>query len=111
MDLFLDGKTFENLKKMATQSNADLENDIYYRRELLINSLEGRRIDLLTISSFHNICNACESRMDDMFPDQIAKRCQKFENKKVRYDCVAYGDNVWGVLLMHNNMCVIMICR
>lgn len=82
-----DEKTIENLKKMSTQSNSDLENDIYYRRELLINSLEGRRIDLLTITSFHRIRDACESRMDDLFPDQTVKRCRLFENKKVKMHC------------------------
>lgn len=65
------------------QSKAELENDIYYRREQLISSLEGRRIDLLTITSFHNICEGREIRLEELFPEQNVKRCQLFENKKV----------------------------
>lgn len=81
--LRIDDNAAEKLKKLMHQSTAELENDIYYRREQLISSLEGRRIDLLTITSFHNICDGCETRLDELFPDQNVKRCQLFENKKV----------------------------
>lgn len=68
---------------LESQSKAEIENDIYFHRELLINSIEGRRIDLLTITSFHNIQKEHEYRFSDMFPDQMTKRCKKFKNKKV----------------------------
>lgn len=70
---------------MENQSNTELENDIYYRRELLINSLEGRRIDLLTITSFHNIQKELEHRFSDLFPESNVKRCNIFKNKKVKF--------------------------
>lgn len=68
---------------MENLSNLEIENDIYYRRELLINSVEGRRIDLLTISSFHNIQKEREFHFADLFPEANAIRCHKFESKKV----------------------------
>lgn len=68
---------------MENQSNAELENDIYYRREMLTNSLEGRRVDLLTITSFHSIQNEREYRFSDLFPESSTQRCNMFKNKKV----------------------------
>lgn len=73
---------------LENQSNAELENDIYYRRELLTNSLEGRRVDLLTITSFHSIQNEQEYRFFDLFPETNTQRCNLFKNKKVpKYRC------------------------
>lgn len=64
----------------------DLEDDIYYHRELLIESVEKRRIDLVTITSFHNIVTEREHRFDDMqnlFPDTEQPRSKLFRDKKV----------------------------
>lgn len=58
-------------------------NEIYYHRELLICSVEGRRVDLLTISSFHGIQEEQEERLATLFPETEKQRCQTFENKKV----------------------------
>ncbi|KAJ8727389.1 hypothetical protein PYW07_001508 [Mythimna separata] len=56
--------------------------DIYYTRECLIYSLEGRRVDLLTISSHHGITTEREERLRNLFPDN-QERPFKFHNKKV----------------------------
>nr|XP_049694778.1 cytosolic carboxypeptidase-like protein 5 isoform X1 [Helicoverpa armigera] len=56
--------------------------DIYYTRECLIYSLEGRRVDLLTITSHHGITNEREERLKNLFPDP-QERPYKFQNKKV----------------------------
>ncbi|XP_046963060.1 cytosolic carboxypeptidase-like protein 5 isoform X2 [Vanessa cardui] len=56
--------------------------DIYYCRECLIYSLEGRRVDLLTISSHHGITTEREDRLKNLFPDN-QERPFKFQNKKV----------------------------
>ncbi|CAH2071748.1 unnamed protein product, partial [Iphiclides podalirius] len=56
--------------------------DIYYCRECLIYSLEGRRVDLLTISSHHGITTEREERLKNLFPD-TQERPFKFQNKKV----------------------------
>lgn len=79
----IDTKSVSSIKVMENQSNVEIENDIYYRRELLINSLEGRRIDLMTITSFHNIQQEYEYKFPDLFPMPNIKRCHLFKNKKV----------------------------
>ncbi|KAI8424052.1 hypothetical protein MSG28_002682 [Choristoneura fumiferana] len=56
--------------------------DIYYCRECLIYSLEGRRVDLLTITSHHGITTTREDRLKNLFPDS-QERPFKFQNKKV----------------------------
>ncbi|KAL5292158.1 AGBL5 family protein [Megaselia abdita] len=68
-----------------TRSSIDILDEIYYKRELLINSLEGRRVDLLTITSFQGILNKKEDRLGNLFLDDHpnASRCHRFENKKM----------------------------
>ena len=61
----------------------DILDDIYYYRELLINSIEDRRIDLLTISSFHGVQHTREDRLQHLFPDKSQQRCHTFKHKKV----------------------------
>ena len=57
--------------------------NIYYHRELLCHSLEGRRVDLITISSCDGMSHECESRLSDLFPDTSKTRAKKFLGKKV----------------------------
>ncbi|XP_076655541.1 cytosolic carboxypeptidase-like protein 5 isoform X1 [Halictus rubicundus] len=57
--------------------------DVYYHRECAIKSLEGRRLDVLTISSFHYISTEREDRLTNMFPEKHEERPFKFWNKKV----------------------------
>lgn len=61
----------------------DLKNEIYYHRELLINSFEQRRVDLLTITSFEGIEDEHEERLKNLFPDYASPRCHNFKNKKI----------------------------
>lgn len=61
----------------------EAKDDIYYYRELLINSYEQRRIDLLTITSFHGIEDRHENRLKNCFPDHSKPRCHTFKDKKV----------------------------
>ncbi|RVE44036.1 hypothetical protein evm_011334 [Chilo suppressalis] len=56
--------------------------DIYYYRECLIYSLEGRRVDLLTITSHHGITHEREEGLKNLFPENH-ERPFKFLNKKV----------------------------
>lgn len=61
----------------------DKANDIYYHRELLIKSVQNRRVDLITISSFHGIQYEREPRLVHLFPGTV-DRCHTFKEKKVR---------------------------
>ncbi|KAJ1522064.1 hypothetical protein ONE63_002379 [Megalurothrips usitatus] len=60
--------------------NAD---DIYYHREVVSYSLDGRRLDLLTISSHHGITPYREPRLKNLFPDLETPRPYIFGGKKV----------------------------
>ncbi|XP_031845002.2 cytosolic carboxypeptidase-like protein 5 isoform X2 [Nomia melanderi] len=57
--------------------------DVYYHRECAIKSLEGRRLDVITISSFHYISTEREDRLSNMFPEKHEERPFKFWNKKI----------------------------
>lgn len=59
------------------------DDDIYYHRECAIKSLEGRRLDILTISSYWNISKEREERLKYLFPLKNEDRPFKFHNKKV----------------------------
>lgn len=61
----------------------EIPDDIYYHRELLINSYEERRIDLLTITSFWGIEDKREERLKNLFPDHSQPRCHIFKDKKI----------------------------
>jgi hypothetical protein len=64
-------------------ANYDPRDEIYYYRELATKSFEGRRIDLITISSFHGIQLEREPRLRNLFPEGDTPRCHKFRNKKI----------------------------
>lgn len=57
--------------------------NIYYHREVVCYSLEGRRIDLITISSHHNITSMREPRLANLFPDSNVPRPFQYLDKKV----------------------------
>lgn len=61
----------------------EVKDDIYYYRELLINSYEQRRIDLVTITNFHGIEDKREERLTNLFPDYSKSRCHTFRDKKI----------------------------
>lgn len=68
--------------KLLPLSPAQNPDDIYYCRECVVYSLEGRRVDLLTITSHHGITSEREDRLQNLFPDK-QDRPFKFNNKKV----------------------------
>ncbi|XP_059056677.1 cytosolic carboxypeptidase-like protein 5 [Achroia grisella] len=68
--------------KMLPVPQPQSPDEIYYCRECLIYSLEGRRVDLLTITSHHGITTEREERLKNLFPDN-QERPFKFLNKKV----------------------------
>lgn len=61
----------------------EVKDDIYYYRELLINSYEGKRVDLITITSIQGIEDKREERLKNLFPDHSKPRCHTFKEKKI----------------------------
>ncbi|XP_018332039.1 cytosolic carboxypeptidase-like protein 5 [Agrilus planipennis] len=57
--------------------------DIYYYRECLCYSLEGRKVDLLTITSYYNISKERETRLKHLFPETHLVRPFKFTGKPI----------------------------
>uniref|UniRef100_G3TZY2 Cytosolic carboxypeptidase-like protein 5 n=1 Tax=Loxodonta africana TaxID=9785 RepID=G3TZY2_LOXAF len=56
---------------------------IYYHRELLCYSLDGLRVDLLTISSCHGLQEDREPRLEQLFPDTSYPRPFRFVGKRI----------------------------
>ncbi|KAF6101918.1 ATP/GTP binding protein like 5 [Phyllostomus discolor] len=56
---------------------------IYYHREILCYSLDGLRVDLLTISSCHGLRQDREPRLEQLFPDISTPRPFCFTGKRV----------------------------
>ncbi|KAM5292255.1 cytosolic carboxypeptidase-like protein 5 isoform 1-T1 [Ctenodactylus gundi] len=56
---------------------------IYYHRELLCYSLDGLRVDLLTISSCHGLQEEREPRLEQLFPDTSTPRPFRFTGKRI----------------------------
>jgi murein tripeptide amidase MpaA len=60
------------------------ENAIYYRQELLMNSLDDKRVDLLTISSSYGASTQTEEAISGLFPNaSTEQRCYVFPSKEV----------------------------
>ncbi|XP_050964143.1 cytosolic carboxypeptidase-like protein 5 isoform X1 [Labeo rohita] len=56
---------------------------IYYHRELLCYSLDGHRVDLITVSSCHGLLEEREPRLERLFPDLGTPRPHCFSGKRV----------------------------
>ncbi|GAB1609788.1 cytosolic carboxypeptidase-like protein 5 isoform X1 [Argonauta hians] len=70
-------KNISSVEKMS-------ENTVYFYRELLCYSLDKLEVNLLTISSFHNIIDEEEPHFDPkLFPIKTQPRCKKFKGKRV----------------------------
>lgn len=57
---------------------------MYYHRELLCNSLDGNRVDLLTVTNCSLMQEEREPRLPKLFPDTSTPRPHHFPGKKVR---------------------------
>ncbi|CAG7832919.1 unnamed protein product [Allacma fusca] len=59
------------------------EDEIYYYRECACYSLEGRNIDLITVTSLYGMASEREERLLNLFPDSSYPRPFRFPFKKV----------------------------
>lgn len=72
---------FSDCRLMSPGSSSP--DSIYYHRELLCHSLDGLRVDLLTISSSHGMMEEREPRLDKLFPDRSNPRPYRYTGKRV----------------------------
>ncbi|XP_053300667.1 cytosolic carboxypeptidase-like protein 5 isoform X2 [Pleuronectes platessa] len=56
---------------------------VYYHRELLCHSLDGNRVDLLTVTNCSGMQEEREPRLSKLFPDTNTPRPHRFPNKRV----------------------------
>ncbi|XP_054617290.1 cytosolic carboxypeptidase-like protein 5 isoform X2 [Dunckerocampus dactyliophorus] len=56
---------------------------VYYHRELLCRSLDGNRVDLLTVTNCGGMQDEREPRLPQLFPDADTPRPHRFADKKV----------------------------
>ncbi|KAK7907149.1 hypothetical protein WMY93_015761 [Mugilogobius chulae] len=56
---------------------------VYYHRELLCRSLDGNRVDLLTVTNCSGMMEEREPRLAHLFPDTNTPRAHRFAGKKV----------------------------
>ncbi|XP_054723482.1 cytosolic carboxypeptidase-like protein 5, partial [Uloborus diversus] len=66
-----------------SKTNKPPDSAIYYCRELLCNSTEGNKVELLTITSCKGLSMEREKSLPDLFPDSSKPRCHVFQNKKI----------------------------
>ncbi|XP_003787508.1 cytosolic carboxypeptidase-like protein 5 isoform X1 [Otolemur garnettii] len=59
------------------------QDTIYYHRELLCYSLDGLRVDLLTVTSCHGLREDREPRLEQLFPDTSTPRPFRFTGKRI----------------------------
>lgn len=79
----------DKLRRYDEQYSSCNDN-IYYHREILVYSLEGRNVDLITISSHDGISDQEEPRLPGLFPDTSVPRAKAFPGKKVCGSVIQY---------------------
>lgn len=67
---------------------------VYYHRELLCNSLDGNRVDLLTVTNCSGMQEEREPRLPKLFPDASTPRAHRFPGKKAKL-CVSFNHNTF----------------
>ncbi|KAB5542077.1 hypothetical protein PHYPO_G00087300 [Pangasianodon hypophthalmus] len=80
MLLQLDQRLLSHSHTLGPCSPAD---SLYYHRELLCYSLDGHRVDLLTVTSCHGMLEEREPRLEKLFPDHSTPRPHRFAGKRV----------------------------
>jgi len=72
------GPALASLVEGETLMPGGAEGDVYFARELLLNSLEGRRLDLVVISSKEGMTSESMTPIPHLFPDRNSQRPRAF---------------------------------
>ncbi|XP_032441840.1 cytosolic carboxypeptidase-like protein 5 isoform X3 [Xiphophorus hellerii] len=73
----------ESYPNAAQLSPSSAPDTVYYHRELLCNSLDGNRVDLLTVTNCAGMWDERETRLPKLFPDTNTPRAHRFPDKRV----------------------------
>nr|XP_020459286.1 cytosolic carboxypeptidase-like protein 5 isoform X1 [Monopterus albus] len=73
-------ETYPSAVQLSPSSAPDI---VYYHRELLCYSLDGNRVDLLTVTNCNGIQEEREPRLPKLFPDTNTPRPHRFSSKRV----------------------------
>ncbi|KAI3364514.1 hypothetical protein L3Q82_011301, partial [Scortum barcoo] len=73
----------ESYPNGAQLSPSSAPGSVYYHRELLCNSLDGNRVDLLTVTNCSGMQEEREPRLPELFPDTNTPRPHRFSGKRV----------------------------
>ncbi|XP_068610170.1 cytosolic carboxypeptidase-like protein 5 [Brachionichthys hirsutus] len=73
-------KTYPKADHLCPSSAPD---SIYYHRELLCDSLDGNRVDLLTVTNCSGMQEEREPRLPKLFPDTSTPRAHRFPGRRV----------------------------
>uniref|UniRef100_A0A1A7XB80 Cytosolic carboxypeptidase-like protein 5 n=1 Tax=Iconisemion striatum TaxID=60296 RepID=A0A1A7XB80_9TELE len=74
------GERFPNAAQLSPSS---APGTVYYHRELLCHSLDGNRVDLLTVTNCSGMQGEREARLPKLFPETNTPRPHRFSNKRV----------------------------
>uniref|UniRef100_A0A3B4AFZ5 Cytosolic carboxypeptidase-like protein 5 n=1 Tax=Periophthalmus magnuspinnatus TaxID=409849 RepID=A0A3B4AFZ5_9GOBI len=66
-----------------TAAQLSPSSSVYYHRELVCRSLDGNRVDLLTVTNCSGMMEEREPRLPHLFPDTNTPRAHRFAGKKV----------------------------
>ncbi|DBA01450.1 TPA: hypothetical protein N0F65_005569 [Lagenidium giganteum] len=72
----------------SNRGGKEMRDGIYYHRELLTTSLDGLRIDLLTISGTNGLLSTRESALPHLFPHCSTSSGSQQELRPLRFDMV-----------------------
>ncbi|XP_071334803.1 cytosolic carboxypeptidase-like protein 5 isoform X2 [Trachinotus anak] len=73
-------ESYPNAAQLSPSSALD---SVYYHRELLCHSLDGNRVDLLTVTNCSGMQEEREPRLPKLFPDNNTPRPHRFPSKRV----------------------------
>ncbi|AWP19702.1 putative cytosolic carboxypeptidase-like protein 5 [Scophthalmus maximus] len=73
----------ESNPNAAQLSPSSAPGSVYYHRELLCHSLDGNRVDLLTVTNCSGMQEEREPRLPQLFPDTNTPRPHRFPSKRV----------------------------
>nr|XP_040016197.1 cytosolic carboxypeptidase-like protein 5 isoform X2 [Gasterosteus aculeatus aculeatus] len=73
-------KSHPNAAQLSPSSAPD---SVYYHRELLCHSLDGNRVDLITVTNCNRMHEERETRLPKLFPDGNTPRPHRFPGKRV----------------------------